>query len=105
MTLQTGDKLPEGKVKKMGAEGPEEVTLHSLLAGKKIALFVSLEPLRQAATKLISLAMSQMQTVSKIRDSTISFVLRSMTYMSWTLGATLQGQPVKSPWSRTEVRN
>ncbi|MEE2960925.1 MAG: peroxiredoxin [Myxococcota bacterium] len=39
MTLQTGDKLPEGKVKKMGAEGPEEVTLHSLLAGKKIALF------------------------------------------------------------------
>jgi peroxiredoxin len=39
MTIQVGDKLPEGKLKVMGAKGPTEVTIDELCAGKKVVLF------------------------------------------------------------------
>ncbi|MGY6548669.1 MAG: redoxin family protein [Roseinatronobacter sp.] len=39
MTLSTGDKLPEADFSRMGAEGPEQVALSSLTAGRKIVIF------------------------------------------------------------------
>jgi peroxiredoxin len=39
MTLSTGDKLPEATFVQMGAEGPEEVTLSSKTAGRKVVIF------------------------------------------------------------------
>ena len=39
MTLSAGDKLPEGTLKTMGAEGPTEVSTSDLFAGKKVAFF------------------------------------------------------------------
>lgn len=37
--MQTGDKLPEASLVKLGAEGPEEVTVSSLTAGRKVVIF------------------------------------------------------------------
>lgn len=37
--MQTGDKLPEATLVKLGAEGPEEVTVSSLTAGRKVVIF------------------------------------------------------------------
>lgn len=39
MTLSTGDKLPEATLLKLGANGPEEVTMSGLTAGRKVAIF------------------------------------------------------------------
>ncbi|MFT5692583.1 MAG: peroxiredoxin [Oceanicoccus sp.] len=39
MTIQVGDKLPEGKLKVMGEKGPTEVTISELCTGKKVVLF------------------------------------------------------------------
>lgn len=39
MTISVGDTLPEATFLRMGEEGPEEVTLASLSAGRKIVLF------------------------------------------------------------------
>jgi len=39
MTIQVGDKLPAGKLKVMGAEGPEEKTISELFDGKKVVMF------------------------------------------------------------------
>ena len=39
MALQAGDKLPEGTLKTMGSDGPKEVTIEALFAGKKVAFF------------------------------------------------------------------
>ena len=39
MTITTGDTLPEATLTRMGAEGPEQVTLSSLTKGRKIVLF------------------------------------------------------------------
>jgi len=39
MTISVGGKLPEATFVKLGAEGPESVSLGSLLAGRKVVLF------------------------------------------------------------------
>lgn len=39
MTVKTGDKLPAGTFKVMGAEGPQAVTTSELFDGKKVVLF------------------------------------------------------------------
>jgi glutaredoxin/glutathione-dependent peroxiredoxin len=39
MTISVGGTLPEATFVKLGAEGPESVSLGSLLAGRKIVLF------------------------------------------------------------------
>jgi len=39
MTIATGDKLPEATLVKMGPDGPEQVTLSSLLSGRKVVIF------------------------------------------------------------------
>ena len=39
MALATGDKLPEGTLKTMGADGPVEVSTSDLFSGKKVAFF------------------------------------------------------------------
>ncbi len=39
MAISVGDTLPDATFVRMGAEGPEEVTLASLSKGRKIALF------------------------------------------------------------------
>ncbi|MGH1447098.1 MAG: peroxiredoxin [Cognatishimia sp.] len=39
MTISVGDKLPEATLSKMGAEGPETVSLSSLTNGRKVVLF------------------------------------------------------------------
>ena len=39
MAIATGDRLPEAKLVKMGANGPEEVDLNAMAAGKKIVVF------------------------------------------------------------------
>ena len=39
MSIQVGDKLPSVKLKRLGAEGMEEVDTGDLFAGKKIVLF------------------------------------------------------------------
>ena len=39
MTIGTGDALPDAKLLKMGAQGPEIVDLNALCAGKRFAIF------------------------------------------------------------------
>ena len=39
MTISVGDKLPDATFVRMGAEGPEQVKLADLTAGRKIVLF------------------------------------------------------------------
>lgn len=39
MVIGTGDTLPEAKLAKMGADGPEVVDLNAKAAGKKLAIF------------------------------------------------------------------
>ena len=39
MAIGTGDTLPEAKLAKMGADGPEVVDVNALGAGKKLAIF------------------------------------------------------------------
>lgn len=39
MTIKVGDKLPDGKFKVMGAEGPADKTVSEIFGGKKVALF------------------------------------------------------------------
>ncbi|RZA08038.1 MAG: redoxin domain-containing protein, partial [Proteobacteria bacterium] len=39
MTISVGDKLPEVKLVKVGADGPEAVQSSEYFAGKKVALF------------------------------------------------------------------
>lgn len=39
MAIQVGDTLPEGTLKIMGAEGPQDITISELTEGKKVVLF------------------------------------------------------------------
>lgn len=39
MTIQVGDKIPDGSFKVMGAEGPQDKTISELFDGKKVVLF------------------------------------------------------------------
>jgi glutaredoxin/glutathione-dependent peroxiredoxin len=39
MTIAVGSRLPEATLLRMGANGPESVTLSSLLAGRKVVIF------------------------------------------------------------------
>ena len=39
MTIQVGDKIPEGMITVMGAEGPTGLSTADLFAGKKVVLF------------------------------------------------------------------
>jgi peroxiredoxin len=39
MPIQVGDKLPEGNLKIMGDEGPENVSISNLFDGKKVVMF------------------------------------------------------------------
>ena len=39
MPISVGDKLPEATFTRMGAEGPEQVTLSSLTKGRKVVIF------------------------------------------------------------------
>ena len=39
MTISVGDKLPEGNLMQMGANGPETVTLSSRVKGRKVVIF------------------------------------------------------------------
>ncbi|SIO51893.1 thiol peroxidase (atypical 2-Cys peroxiredoxin) [Rhodovulum sp. ES.010] len=39
MTISTGDRLPEASFTRMGAEGPEQVTLSEKLKGRKVVIF------------------------------------------------------------------
>ena len=39
MPISTGEKLPEVTLTKMGAEGPEPVSLQSLTKGRKVVIF------------------------------------------------------------------
>lgn len=39
MTISVGDRLPDAQLAKMGPDGPEVVSLHHLLKGRKVVLF------------------------------------------------------------------
>lgn len=39
MSISEGDTLPDATLFRMGADGPEQVTLSSLIAGRKVAIF------------------------------------------------------------------
>ncbi|MEJ6395744.1 peroxiredoxin [Gymnodinialimonas sp. 2305UL16-5] len=39
MTLSVGDTLPDATLLRVGAEGPEQVQMSDLIAGKKVAIF------------------------------------------------------------------
>ena len=39
MTISVGDRLPEGTLIRMGAAGPEQVSVESLTKGRKVAIF------------------------------------------------------------------
>ncbi|HEX9858361.1 MAG TPA: peroxiredoxin [Paracoccaceae bacterium] len=39
MTISVGDKLPEAGLLQMGAKGPEAVSLHARLTGRKVVVF------------------------------------------------------------------
>ena len=46
MTIKVGDKIPEGVLTVMGAEGPTGMTTADIFSGKKVVLF-AVEPLHQ----------------------------------------------------------
>ena len=39
MAIKAGDRMPAGKFKRMGANGPEDITTAQLFDGKRVALF------------------------------------------------------------------
>jgi glutaredoxin/glutathione-dependent peroxiredoxin len=39
MSIQEGDKVPAGKFKLMGAEGPQDISTDEVFSGKKVVLF------------------------------------------------------------------
>ncbi|MDO7734454.1 MAG: redoxin family protein, partial [Planktomarina temperata] len=39
MAISQGDKLPDAVLRRMGDNGPEEITIDALTAGRKIVLF------------------------------------------------------------------
>jgi glutaredoxin/glutathione-dependent peroxiredoxin len=39
MTISVGDRLPEGTLVKLGANGPEQVSIETLTKGRKVAIF------------------------------------------------------------------
>jgi len=39
MSIQVGDTLPEGKLKVMGAEGPQDIDVKEIVDGKKVVWF------------------------------------------------------------------
>src|SRR5690606_35045934 len=39
MTIKTGDKIPSIKLKRLGANGMEEIDIAAYVAGKKVVLF------------------------------------------------------------------
>ncbi len=39
MTISVGDKLPSASLSRLGADGPEQVDLNALIAGKKVVIF------------------------------------------------------------------
>jgi len=39
MTISIGDKLPATSLSRLGADGPEQVDLNAMLAGKKVVIF------------------------------------------------------------------
>ena len=39
MTISIGERVPAATLRKMGENGPEEITTHDLFAGKKVVLF------------------------------------------------------------------
>jgi peroxiredoxin len=39
MTIKQGDKLPEGSLRTMTAEGPKEISIDDIFKGKKVVLF------------------------------------------------------------------
>ena len=39
MAISQGDKLPDAVLRRMGDNGPEEMTIEALTAGRKIVLF------------------------------------------------------------------
>lgn len=39
MGISVGDKLPDARMTRMGAEGPENVQLHDVLSGRKVVVF------------------------------------------------------------------
>lgn len=39
MTISTGDRLPEANLVRLGAEGPEQVSVKDLTAGRKVIIF------------------------------------------------------------------
>ncbi|MCU0800339.1 MAG: peroxiredoxin [Rhodobacteraceae bacterium] len=39
MTISAGDMIPEATLSRMGANGPEQVSLHAQLKGRKVVLF------------------------------------------------------------------
>ena len=39
MTINAGDRLPEGVLRRMGPDGPEEVSLSEKLKGRRVAIF------------------------------------------------------------------
>ena len=39
MTISTGDSIPQGTLKTMGAEGPQDLSTSDIFAGKKVLLF------------------------------------------------------------------
>lgn len=39
MTISVGDQMPSGKLARMGADGPEQVSTDELFSGRRVALF------------------------------------------------------------------
>jgi peroxiredoxin len=39
MTIKAGDKMPEGKLSKMGSDGPQKISTDELFKGKTVVLF------------------------------------------------------------------
>ena len=67
MTIQVGDKIPEGMFTVMGAEGPTGLSTGDLFAGKKVVLFAVPGAFTPLALQLICLALWFMWTILKPR--------------------------------------
>src|SRR5450830_791596 len=100
MTIKIGDHLPEGALAEFietetegCALGPNTFKVSDLVKGKKIAVLPFLVRSHQPARPSICLVISSTQLLSRRTASMKSGPFRSMTHLSWALGAAIRKPP------------
>jgi len=73
MTIKVGDKLPEATLQRMGANGPEDVSLSTFTKGKKVVIFSV--PAAYSGTCTNAHVPSFMRTYDQFRAKGVSNVI------------------------------